>query len=136
MAKRKPIVWIVKEQVKRDNVGGISPMDYTPAMKWGELRFITSFDPPPMVTRSSLLEAWKKAVDAFIDEFDASTDFVIASGQPTAMIMIGYLLGEANMDSDGLFIQNAPRFLLWRREEGAYIPYDPLNAINNRRIAA
>jgi len=132
LSKRKPIVWIVKEQVKRDQIGGLAAMDYSPAMKWGELRFITSFDPPVMTSRSSLLEGWKKAVDHFIDEFDASTDFIIASGQPTAMMMIGYLLGEANMDSDGLFIQNAPRFLLWRREEGQYIPYDPLNQIDRR----
>jgi hypothetical protein len=117
--KRKPIVWIVKEQVRRTQAG-IEAMDYTPAMKWGEPRFITSFDPPALLTKSTVLEGWHKSVRAFIDAFDAETDFIIATGNPTAMMMIAYLMGAARPYSP-------PRFLLWRREDNAYVPYNPLN---------
>jgi hypothetical protein len=89
---RKPIVWIVKEQVRRLQTG-VEAMDYTPAMKYGELRFITDFDPPTHAQKSTLLEAWGKSVRAFLKEFDPRTDFVVASGQPTAMMLIAWLMG-------------------------------------------
>lgn len=121
--KRKPIVWIVKEQVRRSQ-NGVETMDYTPAMKWGEPRFITSFDPPTLLTKSTVLQKWKKDVQEFINEFDPEIDFIIASGQPTAMMMVGYLLGVVSYPQRA---DPSPRFLLWRREENTYIPYDPLN---------
>lgn len=119
---RKPIVWIVKEQVRRIQTG-VEVMDYTPAMKYGELRFITNFDPPSHVQKSSLMEAWGKAVKSFLDEFDPRIDFLIASGQPTAMMLVAYMIGLHHGTG------NQPRFLLWRREEGMYLPYDPLPSI-------
>lgn len=126
--RTEPIVWIVKEQVRRGTTGP-EAMDYTPAMKWGELRFITQYDPPSHVTRgSSLMKSWWSEVQNFYTEFNPEIDFIIASGQPTAMMMVAYLVGRyhGNNTEFGRPIA-APRFLLWRREEGGYIPYDPLN---------
>lgn len=130
---KRPQVWIVKEQVRR-GASGPEAMDYTPAMKYGDLRFITDFDPPPhAVPGSSVLRSWREKVNEFRNEFDPETDWIIASGQPTAMMMVAYLLGRQdgmNSEFDSVHdgkARSAPRFLLWRREEGGYIPYDPLN---------
>lgn len=122
---RKPIVWIVKEQVRRTGSSGVEAMDYTPAMKYGEIRFITQSDPPSFITKSSVLEAWSNSVERFMEEFNPQLDFIIASGQPTAMMMVGWLIGDTLAGFD----RHPPRFLLWRREENTYIPYDPLSQI-------
>lgn len=127
--RTEPIVWIVKEQVRR-GAAGPEAMDYSQAMKWGELRFITQTDPPSYVSRgSSVLRAWWSSVQDFYTEYNPEIDFIIASGQPTAMMMVAYLVGRYHGGSQEVQIKKipAPRFLLWRREEGGYIPYDPLN---------
>jgi hypothetical protein len=80
-----------------------------------------------------VLEGWGKAVQAFVSEFRPDVDFIIASGQPTAMMLISYILGRSdgriNVKSNGFIGPMPPRFLLWRREEGVYLPYDPLSTL-------
>jgi len=105
----------MKEQVKR-GVNGPEAMDYTPAMRYGEIRFITDFD-LPLYGTGTLTEAWWKAVHRFVKEFDEKIDFLVATGQPLAMVLIGYALGVHEFN---------PTFLIWRREENKYIPFKPL----------
>lgn len=124
MPTRGPIVWVIKEQVKR-GITGPEPMDYTPAFKYGEVRFITDFD-MPIHQGGSLVRAWNAAASQFAKEYDEDTDFIIATGQPTAMVMIGWILGI----SDSL-----PRFLVWRREDNMYVPFTPAE-ITDSQFAA
>lgn len=112
MNSRQPIVWVMKEQTRR-SVTGPEAMDYTPAMKYGELRFITDFD-LPIHHGGTLTGAWWKSVEAFMHEYDPDRDFIVATGQPLAMVLIGFALGMCGA---------GPTFLIWRREENRYVPY-------------
>jgi len=102
-------VWIIKEQTIRGDTGPIV-MDYSAAMEFGELEFITNHD-MPLYGRSSVQDMWNKDVHRFVREYDPATDFVVTTGQPTAIFATGWALGAA---------QKAPRFLVWRREENRY----------------
>lgn len=110
----KPIVWVIKEQVRR-GMTGPEPMDYTLAMRYGDIRFITEYDLPSGPS-NTLQARWNDAVAAFVRDYDEDRDFIIATGQPHAMVLIGWALGVA---------QRLPRFLVWRREEGHYVPFTP-----------
>jgi len=105
----KPKVWIVKEQVVRNAIGH-NAMDYTPAMRHGDLEFITRSD-MPMHKNSSVLANWVTDVANFVDKYDESKDFIITTGQPTAIFAIGHALGKAG---------KSPRYLVWRREDNDY----------------
>lgn len=112
---KRPIVWVIKEQVQRDAVGP-KPIDYTPAMQYGDLEFITEFDLPVHTGESTLAKRWNAQTKKFIDLYDDGKDFIILTGQPVAFFMVGYALSTSN---------KAPRFLVWRREEGKYVPFVP-----------
>lgn len=104
-----PRVWVLKEQVIGTK-NGARPMDLTPAMAYGDLEFVTVTD-QPTYGKSSVLDAWRKAVDRFVEEYDEVNDFIVPTGQPSAIFAIGWLLGRAG---------KVPRFLQWRREENRY----------------
>jgi hypothetical protein len=102
-------VWIVKEQMLRNEIGTV-PMDYSPAMQWGDIEFITMHD-MPMYVRSSVQEAWNQDVLKFAEQYDQQKDYIITTGQPMAIFCVGWVLG---------FERKIPRFLVWRREENKY----------------
>lgn len=102
-------VWIIKEQVIRGDTGPIV-MDYSAAMQFGELEFITTHD-MPLYGRSSVQDMWNEDVQRFVEQYDEFEDYVVTTGQPTAIFAVGWALGVA---------QKTPRFLVWRREEGKY----------------
>lgn len=106
----KPIVWACKEQVTRDRHMGTTPMDYSPAEKYGQLRFITRTD-LPMHPDSTIREVWEQDVAEFVRQYNPDTDFIITTGQPTAIFAMGHALG---------LVKKTPRFLVWRREDNAY----------------
>ena len=104
-------VWIVKEQVIRGEAGP-ALMDYSPALEFGDLEFITTHD-MPMYQKSTVQENWNADVTRFARAYDPDSDYIVTTGQPTAIFMVGWVLGMA---------QKAPRFLVWRREENRYRP--------------
>lgn len=106
---RKPVVWIVKEQLLRDATGS-SAMDYSPAMRYGDLQFITRRD-IPMHPGSAVRETWGADVLRFVRDYDQAHDYIIPTGQPVAIFAVGCALGIAG---------KSPRFLVWRREDNAY----------------
>jgi len=110
---RGPIVWVVKEQVKRADTGS-SVMDYTPAMKYGELRFITQFDLPTH-PNSSVAAEWYKDVNRFLEECDDTQDFIVLTGSPLAIFVIGRACGMAKV-----FLT----VLVWKREQNMYVPFN------------
>ena len=105
----KATVWACKEQVTRNSVG-VNAMDYSPAEAYGVLRFITRTD-LPMHSSSSIREVWEEDVAEFVRQYDPMTDYIIATGQPSAIFAMGHALGQAN---------KTPRFLVWRREDNHY----------------
>lgn len=112
-SNRKPIVWILKEQVVRE-VTGPRPMDYTPAYEFGEIRFITTID-PPFHPSSTIGEEWNKQFARFISQFEPLIDSIILTGAPLAIARLGRAIGEMR--------PAAPvRVLVWRREQGRYVP--------------
>jgi len=106
---KRPICFIIKEQMLRGD-NGPSPVDYAPAMDFGEIEFITMHD-MPMYGRSSVQEVWEQDVIGFVTKYDPQTDYIICTGQPMAILAVGYALGVAG---------KWPRFLVWRREENRY----------------
>lgn len=105
----KPRVYVVKEQSVRDSTGS-NAMDYSPAMTFGDIHFITHSD-LPLHPGSSIQHAWNMDVLQFVEEYDPFTDYIIATGQPTAIFAVGHALGLAG---------KTPRYLVWRREENRY----------------
>lgn len=114
---RKPIVWIVKEQMTRTETGSI-PMDYSKAMDYGDLRFITTHDMPLYGGASTAQDGWNEDVVRFTSEYDPDHDFIITTGQPMAIFMVGWILALCHHEKD-------PQFLVWRREENRYRPVHP-----------
>lgn len=108
-----PTVWIIKEQMVRSETGS-SVMDYTPAMRFGELRFITRHDLPSH-GRSLAAVAWAEDVAEFVRQYDQNRDFIVTTGQPMAIFMVGYFLAS---------VGKIPRFLAWKRELNAYVVVD------------
>lgn len=106
---KTPQVYVIKEQMTRGEIGPV-PMDYSKAMEYGDLRFITTHD-MPLYGRSSVQEQWNRDVMEFVDNYDPLRDFVITTGQPMAIFSVGYAMGRAG---------KTPRFLVWRREENRY----------------
>lgn len=106
-------VFIIKEQMVRDSIGS-NPMDYSAAMPYGDLEFITHSD-MPVYPSSSVRVRWDGDVERFIKKYDPELDYIITTGQPVAIFSIGYLLGLSG---------KKPRFLLWRREENRYRVFD------------
>ncbi|CAB5228647.1 hypothetical protein UFOVP1544_12 [uncultured Caudovirales phage] len=106
---KRPVVWIVKEQSVRNSTGS-EAMDYSPAMAYGEIQFITQND-MPLYPRSSIQMNWDLDVASFVRNYDPVTDFIITTGQPTAIFAVGHQLGLAG---------KTPRYLVWRREENRY----------------
>lgn len=113
----KPKVWIIKEQMRRTAVGS-EVMDFSPATVYGDLEFIIKFDMPVIGMGSAMTIDWLKSVDRFINEYDDSRDFIITTGKPTDIFMIGWLLGQKGY--------KRPRFLMWRHEENRYRVFDPI----------
>lgn len=105
----KPKVWIVKEQMIRGEIHPI-PMDYSQAFEYGEIKFITTHD-MPIYGKGSVQDVWNKDALRFAIEYDEMHDYIIVTGQPTAIFCIGWLLGD---------FRKIPRFLIWRREENKY----------------
>ncbi len=110
---KRPTVWVVKEQMKT-GPHGVSPMDYSSAYEYGDLRFITEFDPP--LHQGTVREEWDKQVLKFVKEYDPSTDFVVLTGSPLAIFLVGTILGAINS-------QHRPRLLVWRREQSRYVVF-------------
>jgi len=105
----KPIVFVIKEQMLR-NATGSNVTDYSPALKYGDLKFVTNSD-IPLYPGSSVQLNWDSDVRSFIGVYDPTKDYIIATGSPTAIFEVGYRLGLA---------KKAPRFLVWRREDNEY----------------
>jgi hypothetical protein len=102
----KPVVYVIKEQVN----GGANAFDYSPAMLYGDIEFVTRSD-IPFHPGSSLTSIWAQDVIKFTEKYDPSRDFIVATGQPTAIFAVGYALGLAG---------KCPRYLIWRREDNRY----------------
>jgi hypothetical protein len=105
----KPTVWACKEQVTR-NMTGVTAMDFSPAEAYGELRFITRTD-LPFHADSTIRAVWEDDVNEFVKNYNPVTDYIITTGQPSAIFAMGFALGRVN---------KMPRFLVWRREDNAY----------------
>lgn len=108
---RNPKVWVIKEQMLRGDTGPV-PMDYSPAANWGDLEFITSHD-MPIYSRSTVQKSWNTDIIRFVTEYDQNMDFIVTTGQPMAIFTTGWVLGV---------VGKIPNFLVWRREEGRYLP--------------
>lgn len=112
---QQPMVWVLKEQVRRTALGH-EAMDYSGAMQFGELKFVTEID-PPLHGKGSLTDLWLKQVLEFCDKYDEARDYIVATGQPTAIFMIAHTLAQ---------YMKTPRFLVWKRETNTYVVFSQL----------
>jgi hypothetical protein len=97
-------------------------MDYTPAYKYGNIEFITDFDPPLVIRGSTLSHRWYAQVLKAIAKFDIEQDYLIVTGAPLAIFMVGAMFSRLGVDK-------LPRLLVWRREQNAYVVYDGLDVL-------
>lgn len=116
----RPTVWAVKEQMRRDASGASVPMDYSPVYKYGDLQFITHFDPPIYArpvrpNHAGVMDEWGAQVKSFLEQFDASRDFIVLTGAPIATFVVGMLVGWSGIQ---------PKVLVWRRERNTYDVFD------------
>jgi len=107
--KRSPIAFVIKEQVVR-GITGPTVVDYSPALEFGDLEFITRHD-LPNYPNSSVQEVWDADVASFVDRYDETLDYIIPTGQPMAILAVGWAMGRAG---------KIPRFLSWKAQEGKY----------------
>lgn len=112
MNKTRPTVWVLKEQLRGGDARQV--FDYTPAYKFGDIKFITDFD-LPIHPGSSLAREWHKNVDWAIGQMDAS-DYLVLTGQPLAIYTLG-----AKMEAAGVSLE----ILVWRREQNEYVIHHP-----------
>ena len=105
-------VWIIKEQSVRTETGTV-PMDYSKAYDYGDIEFITTGDMPMYGGPSQAQQMWNEDVARFAAEYNPDTDFIITTGQPMAIFMVGWILSN-------MFPTVQPKFLVWRREENRY----------------
>jgi hypothetical protein len=117
----RPTVWVLKEQVRGGD--NRSSFDYTPAYRYGDLKFVTDFD-LPIHSGSSLAREWHKNVEHCIGQMDEERDFVILTGGPLAIFTFGMKLQEAGV---------CPRLLVWRRESNEYAVHEPAVKITATR---
>jgi len=85
-------------------------MDFSPAMEFGDLEFITVHD-IPLYGKGVVMDQWNEDVASFVEKYDPMRDFIVTTGQPLAIFMVGYALAMS---------KKRPRFLVWRREENRY----------------
>lgn len=114
----RPTVWVIKEQVK-STPSGPTPVDYTPACAYGDLQFITEFD-LPVHHGSTVADQWYLAVLDFVHKYNHETDYIVLTGSPLAIFLVGHVLA---------IVKKSPRVLVWRREQNQYLVYDPLEAM-------
>lgn len=110
----KSKVWIVKEQVRQSALGP-TVMNFVPAMRYGDIQFITRTD-LPLYPNSDVAAVWEDDVRKFVNEYNPDTDYIVATGQPTSIFAVGYALAKSG---------KRPRFLVWRREDDRYMEFQP-----------
>ena len=122
----RPKVWVVKEQVRTAEVG-VRAMDYTPAMEYGDVHFITEFD-IPLHPNSTVTGEWVKAVQKFFKEYDASQDYIILTGHTLSIFMIGMILGATRTSP------YPPKILVWRREQQRYVLFNSKHLLGQFKV--
>lgn len=125
MNQKRPTVWVLKEQVTRGSTGPV-PMDYSPAYKYGDIQFITDFDIPLTRAPSTLAMKWAEQAARFWNRVDLDNDYLILTGAPLSMFILGVLCSLRGAP---------PRILVWRREQGAYVVFDPVEVIVAEPVA-
>lgn len=110
--RNRPTVWVVKEQVMRGPTGPV-PMDYTAAYEYGDVEFITETDFPTTRGPSALKLHWHERVKAVMHEM-SNDDFIVLTGGPLSIFLIGFVLG--------VFGELTPTLLIWNREQSKYVP--------------
>jgi hypothetical protein len=118
MSPPRPTVWVVKEQVVR-GMTGPSAMDYTPAYKYGDVKFITDTD-FPVHPASSVRQVWTRKVREFLRDIRHG-DSIVLTGGPLAIFLVGYACANGNVK---------PTILVWRRELNEYVPLDVLGQLD------
>lgn len=109
----RPTCWILKEQLRRDSTGSV-PLDYTAAYKYGDIEFITELD-FPIYGRGSAAAQWGGAVEKFLNKYDPIRDWLVLTGSPLSIFLLGLRLGNAEI---------TPRILVWRRDSNEYVPLE------------
>lgn len=104
----RPTVWVLKEQLRAG-----TPFDYSAAYAFGDVEFITTFD-PPIHPKSTILDSWCINVYKFINEYDPERDYLVPTGSPLGILMLGIALGCSK--------RKPPRILLWNRFTNLYVP--------------
>ena len=80
----KPLVWVTQENPK---------FDYTPAEKYGELRFITCKDYTN--NENSLFNSGlSEEIMLELREFNPDVDYLLPSGSPVVMMAVAAILGR------------------------------------------
>jgi len=95
-------VWIFQENPNND---------YTPAEKWGEVKFVTGSDLKSWADSPST-KNYHQDVKIFLRHYKPNEDFIIVTGNPVAICHLGMVLPVGHH-----------RFLKWDHRAGEYVMF-------------
>lgn len=104
-----PKVWVIKEQV-RSSANGPVPLDYSAALRYGDIEFITRTD-FSMIENTAVNKVVAEDIGRFIERFDNFRDYVLLTGSPLMLFALGFILNACASEV---------KLLVWRREEQDY----------------
>lgn len=108
-------IYILREQLMRDESGTMCSMDYSPALDFGDtLEVVTNVEADTVMGGSALVKQMVDDIRSMAKAYDPRQDFVIATGAPTVIMLAGMLLHEAGHTRVQLLKWN-PREKRYRR---------------------
>ncbi len=97
-------VWVTQEQSK---------LNYLPAEKYGEVRFITRDEFSPVAASLGNTHLMTQIMDS-VEKFDPETDYIVFSGSPTVAAAVFAHIGK--------FGHSVFRVLRWSNRDMSYAP--------------
>ena len=106
--KRQPYIFVLQE----------NNYDFTPAEKFGEVRFITraNLRSIPTSQQNAIVE---NDIDSFFVDYEAGHDFIITTGDPMMTYKLAYMLGKS--DEQTGCTSDVHQLLKWDGRRGEYI---------------
>ena len=111
-SKRNPIVWVLQE----------NNYDFTPAEKFGDVKFITSAN-LRHIAHSSQNQQIESDMERFLVEYDNEIDYLVMTGDPVMIYKLAYTLGKLDQVVGEAPSSRTHRLLKWDNRRAEYIAF-------------
>lgn len=106
-----PVVYILRESFIRYGAEAQRPLDYTPALDFGQIEFVTNSE-PSVSPGSRFNEDLVSDLRTFAAKYRPEIDYIVPSGATTMVLLAGMLLGQRHRRVQVLHWHNARRAYL------------------------